>query len=52
MLIPSYSRISAFPLIAWQYRAFYDPPQQRGEVPWPVSSANWRPNYLLPGLSF
>jgi hypothetical protein len=33
MLIPSYSRISAFPLIAWLFRSFYDPLQQRGEVP-------------------
>ena len=33
MLTPSYSRISVFPLIAWQSRAFYDPLQQRGEVP-------------------
>ena len=33
MLIPSYSRISAFRLIASLFRAFNDPLQQRGEVP-------------------
>ena len=33
MLIPSYSRISAFALIAELFKFFYDPSQQRGELP-------------------
>ena len=42
MLTPSYSRISVFPLIAWQSRASYDALEHHGECERPVSSTNWQ----------
>ena len=32
MLAPGYSRISAFPLIAWLFTSFYDPLHETREV--------------------
>ena len=35
MLTPSYSRISVFPLIAWQSRASYDALEHHGDASGP-----------------